>query len=249
MAVPVAVTVVVPAFNETLRLPTALRALEAYFTATTRPFEILVVDDGSTDQTVSVVERLAIPTVRVLKLPTNRGKGAAVRAGMLAARHPWVLMTDADLSTPIEEFTFLSRAIESGADIAIGSRAAVGARIEVHQHPLRELAGRAFNHLVRSLLVRGIKDTQCGFKLFTREAARRIFTHGLTDGFSFDVEALFLAQRGGMVIAEVPVLWRHHASTRVSFAGGLRAFSDVAAIKLAALRGRYGTSHDLRAGG
>jgi dolichyl-phosphate beta-glucosyltransferase len=116
----------------------------------------------------------------------------------------------------------------------------------VHQHRLRELAGRTFNHLVRGLLVRGIKDTQCGFKLFTREAARGIFARGLTDGFSFDVEALFLAQRGGMVIAEVPVLWRNDASTRVSLAAGLRAFSDVVAIGLAAARGRYDASDDLR---
>lgn len=237
----VGVSVVVPVFNEARRVPATLRAITDYFSAAARPFEILVVDDGSTDSTVTTVEAMAIAAVRVLRLPNNRGKGAAVRVGMLAARHPWVLMSDADLSTPIEEFTRLSRVVESGADIAIGSRAVDGAQIEVHQHPAREYTGRFFNALVRHLLMPDLWDTQCGFKLFTRSAARRLFEQSRVDGFSFDVEVLFLAHRSGLRVSEVPVHWRHDASTRVSMAGGLRAFVDILRIRAVAATGGYGS--------
>ena len=149
-------------FNEAPRAPATLKAVSAYFTASQCVHEILVVDDGSTDGTAAAIEALGLPAVVVLPLETNRGKGAAVKAGMLAARHPWILMTDADLSTPIEEFARLSSAIQSGADIAIGSRSVEGARVEVHQHAAREKAGRVFNGVVRQLLLPDIHDTQCG---------------------------------------------------------------------------------------
>ena len=237
---PEGLSIVIPMFNEAARAPATLRAVSAYFTASRCVHEILVVDDGSTDGTAAGIEALGLPAVVVLRLQTNRGKGAAVKAGMLAARHPWILMTDADLSTPIEEFARLSSAIRSGADIAIGSRAVEGARVEVHQHAARERAGRVFNGVVRQLLLPDIHDTQCGFKLFTRAAAREVFARSCVEGFSFDAEALFLARRARFVITEVPVCWRNDPSTRVSLVSGARAFLDLVRIWLLALAGRYG---------
>jgi dolichyl-phosphate beta-glucosyltransferase len=149
-------------------------------------------------------------------------------------------MTDADLSTPIEELERLEAALDAGADVAIGSRAVAGARIEVRQGAFRESAGRAFNRLVRLLLLPGIQDTQCGFKLWSASAAELAFSPLRLDGFSFDVEALYVARRGGLRIVEVPVVWRNDAATRVSGWSGARAFLDLVRIGLNAGIGRYG---------
>ena len=151
-------------------------------------------------------------------------------------------MTDADLSTPIEELPSLEARLDRGFDVAIGSRAVVGARIEVHQSAFRETAGRAFNVLVRLLLLPGIRDTQCGFKLFAARAARAAFEPVRLDGFSFDVEALYVARRLGLRVAEVPVLWRNDVATRVGGLSGTRAFLDLLRIRLNAARGRYGAA-------
>jgi dolichyl-phosphate beta-glucosyltransferase len=234
-----ALSVVIPAFNEAERLPATLAKIRAYLDGRGERYEILVVDDGSRDATVVQAERHGGAATRVLKNERNRGKGHAVRQGMLAARGARRLMSDADLSTPIEELAALAARIDEGFDIAIASRAVAGARIEVHQSPLRESAGRLFNLIVRLLAVPGIHDTQCGFKLFTAAAAVAVFSAARLDGFSFDVEALFVARSRGLRIAEVPVTWRNDAATRVSAARGAQAFADILRICANDLRGRY----------
>lgn len=234
-----ALSVVIPAFNEAQRLPATLARVHAYLDARGAPYQVLVVDDGSSDATADVA-RAARASVEVLRHDQNRGKGHAVRAGMLAAAGERRLMTDADLSTPIEELEHLEAGLERGFDVAIGSRAVAGARIEVHQPLYREAMGRLFNRAVQALLLPGLHDTQCGFKLWSARAAEAAFGPCRQDGFSFDVEALYVARRRGLRITELPVVWRNDAASRVGIAGGATAFFDLLRIRLAAARGGYG---------
>ena len=196
-------SVVIPAYNERARLPRTLERIRGFLAG--RPHEIVVVDDGSADGTAEAARAAAGDALVLLRNEGNRGKGYSVRRGMLAARGARRLMTDADLSTPIEELARLEQALEDGHGVAIGSRALAGARIEVRQPLYRESLGRLFNVFVRALAVPGVRDTQCGFKLFTAAAAQAVFTAARLDGFSFDVEALFIARQLGYRVAEVPV--------------------------------------------
>jgi len=205
-------SVVIPAYNEERRLPATLNAVLADLRGRRRPFEVLVADDGSSDATARLA-REAGPEVRVLRLP-HRGKGAAVRDGVLASSGDLVLVTDADLSTPIEEVDLLVAALE-GCEVAIGSRNVAGARVAVRQRLDRRVMGRVFNLLVRVLLLPGLQDTQCGVKLFRRDVALAVFERCQSDGFAFDVEALSLARRLGHRVAEVPVEWRNSPDSRV----------------------------------
>ena len=234
-------SVVIPAFNEERRLPATLARLQSYLDAHGRSYEVLVVDDGSQDRTAGVAQAGG-RNVAVLRHDVNRGKGHAVRAGMLAATGALRLMTDADLSTPIEELARLEAGLEHGFDVAIGSRAVAGATIEVHQPAYREAMGRLFNRLVQALLLPGLHDTQCGFKLWRADAAAAAFAACRLDGFSFDVEALYVARRRGLRIVELPVVWRNDAATRVGLGGGAFAFVDLVRIRWAAARGGYGSS-------
>lgn len=231
-----ALSVVVPALNEEDRLPRTLERITSHLGRRGGAYEVLVVDDGSRDATAVRAEAAG---AIVLRNEGNRGKGFAVRRGMLAARGARRLMTDADLSTPIEELDRLSARMDEGHDVVIGSRAMAGARIEVRQPWYRENMGRLFNLFVRALAVPGVRDTQCGFKLFSAAAARDVFSATRLDGFSFDVEALFLARRKGYRIAEVPVLWRNDAASRVSLFRGFLAFPDLLRIRANAWAGRY----------
>lgn len=226
-------SVVIPAFNEVDRLEPTLRRVIEYCRAERPSYQVLVVDDGSSDGTAALARRVGLecPELQVIELGANRGKGAAVRAGMLAAEGRRVLFSDADLATPIEELAKLERALDGGHDIAIASRAAPGADIRVRQHPLRELMGRSFNLMVRLAAIGGIRDTQCGFKLFTRAAARDLFGRAAVDGFAFDVEILWLA-RGRYRVAEVPVVWRHVEESKVSpGSDAARMFVDLIRIR------------------
>jgi dolichyl-phosphate beta-glucosyltransferase len=210
-------SVVIPAYNEATRIGPTLEAVERWLEAGKEDYEVIVVDDGSADETARIVEEAgrANPRIGLLRLEKNRGKGAAVRAGVLATRGEEVLFSDADLATPIEELAKLRPQLADGYAVAIGSRGLPGADIQVRQHPMRELMGRTFNVIVRTLLVGGIKDTQCGFKLFRGDVARELFAEARVDGFAFDVEILLLALRHHKV-AEVPVVWRHVEQSKVS---------------------------------
>ena len=197
--------------------------------------ELLVVDDGSHDSTARVVEEFARqnPCVRLARNPGNRGKGYAVRHGMLEAKGDWILYTDADLSTPIEEVEKLFRATrEQGAAIAIGSRAIDRSLVEVHQPPLRELSGRAFNLVMRMVTGLSFRDTQCGFKLYRADAARQIFPRQKQDGFSFDVEDLLIAKKLGIRAVEVAVRWANVEGTKVGLSQGMMSFLDLVKIRM-----------------
>src|SRR6266581_1363816 len=198
-------SVVIPAFNEAERLPRTLARVNAYLAGQEPAYEIVVVDDGSTDGTAESAQAGGGPALTLLRHQPNRGKGYSVRRGMLLARGERRLMTDADLSTPIEELPRLMARMDEGYDVVIASRALPGANIEVHQPWYRENMGRAFNLLVRAVAAPGLHDTQCGFKLFAAAAAEEAFGAGRMDGFAFDVEALVIARLRGRRVAEVPV--------------------------------------------
>lgn len=213
-------SVVIPAYNEGVRLLRTLEATVVYLDSRHIPFEIVVVDDGSGDTTSQVSADFALKyerreercgLVRTLRYDINRGKGHAVRYGILRATGAFILFMDADLATPIEELEKLEDVLnpEAHIEVAIGSRPLKESRLEVRQPWFREICGRAFNKVVQLLATPGILDTQCGFKLLTRRAAQDIFSRCQLDGFSFDVEALFLARKLKYRIAEVPVRWAH----------------------------------------
>ncbi len=240
----IAVSVVIPAYNEEARLPSTLASLVAFFEGKPEMrSEVLVVDDGSADRTAQVAESYAGRgvAVRVLRNPGNRGKGYSVRHGMLEAAGDWVLFTDADLSAPIEELDkLIAERDRTGADVVIGSRALDRSLIGVHQSMFREQAGRVFNLLMQLLLGLPFWDTQCGFKLYSREVARQAFGRQRIDGFGFDAEVLFIARKRGYKIAEVPVRWNHVEGTKVSMAGdSATMFLDLVRVRWNQVRGKY----------
>jgi dolichyl-phosphate beta-glucosyltransferase len=237
--------VVIPAYNEASRLPPTLRRLRDYLAARPGSHEILVVDDGSSDGTADAARAADCPGLEILRTKTNHGKGHAVRLGMLRARGERILMTDADLSTPIEDLERLLLRLAEGYDVAIGSRALAGADVQVHQPWYRENAGRAFNLFVRLLVLPGLRDTQCGFKVWESGAAREAFAAGRLDGFCFDVEALYLARKRGRRIIEVPVTWRNDAASRVGAVRGMAAFLDLVRIRVNDWRGLYAPAQGL----
>jgi dolichyl-phosphate beta-glucosyltransferase len=227
-------SMVIPAYNEARRLPPTLARLRDYLEAGADTYEVLVVDDGSTDDTVSVAQAVARewPQLEVLTLPQNQGKGAAVREGMLHARGALRAFSDADLSTPIEELPRLRSHLGGACHVAIASRDAPGSDIQVHQPRWREFMGRTYNRILRLLVLPGIRDTQCGFKLFTSEAAEACFAPLETFRFGFDAEVLVRAHRRGWEIAEVPVQWRHVEESRVGGIGdALRMLYDLVMLR------------------
>ena len=236
-------SIIVPAFNEEARLPESLRRIEEYVARAGWVFhEILVVDDGSTDGTFAAAKTFAAnnANIRVLRNPGNRGKGYSVRHGMLEAQGEWCLFSDADLSAPIAELEKLWLAVgREGADIAIGSRALDRTLIGIHQPGMRETAGKVFNFVMRLATGLAIADTQCGFKLFRQSVARDVFARQTLERFGFDVEVLFIAQKRGYKVAEVPVRWNHAEGSKVGMFTGLHAFVELAKVRLNDLQGRY----------
>jgi glycosyltransferase involved in cell wall biosynthesis len=236
-------SIVIPAYNEALRLGSTLEKVRQYLESRNYSGELIVVDDGSTDQTGQLLEEVQRlrPAVRVLRNDSNRGKGFSVRRGVLEARGELVLFTDADLSAPIEETNKLLAALESaGADAVVGSRALQRRLIGVHQPWWREWAGRAFNWLVRFFTGLRIRDTQCGLKLFRRLSTRRAFELQRVNGFGFDPEVLFLIERFGGRVVEVPVRWNDSPATKVRFLrDAARMFLDLLALRWRAATGQY----------
>lgn len=208
-------SVVIPAYNEEARLEPGLRQALAYLQRRGESFELLVVDDGSRDGTVRVAAAFAGQGVRVLRHERNRGKGAAVRTGIVASRGRKILLSDADFSTPIEEIEKLERFLTSVTPLVIGSRGLADSRVEKRQPAYREMMGKTFNRLIRLIGVRGIRDTQCGFKLAQGDIGRALCANLLIEGFAYDVELIWLARRHGYQVAEVGVVWINSPDSRV----------------------------------
>lgn len=228
-------SIVVPAYNEEKRLPESLRKIKLFLRTQSFASELLVVDDGSSDRTAELAEsELSGFSGRVIKNPGNRGKGFSVRNGILQAKGRYILFSDADLSTPIEEVSVFLKHLENGADVVIGSRALDASAIEVRQNFLRELMGKTFNRMARLLTFKGVKDSQCGFKAFTHNAARDLFTRQTLDGFGFDVEIIFLTQKLGYKLLECPVVWRNAEGSRVRIVSdSMNMFLDLIRIRWA----------------
>lgn len=241
-------TIVIPAYNEERRIGPSLGAIVSWAGGFGRPVEVLVVDDGSTDGTARVArEALAAwPASTILVNERNRGKGYSIRRGVLAAVGAVVLVTDADLSTPVEESErLLARLVPQGGGLVIGSRALSESRVEVHQNPVRELMGKMFNRLVRVMTGLPFHDTQCGFKLMTRTDVTPIFERARIDGFSYDVELLYVAARRGLPVAEVGVTWRNAPGSKVGILSDpLRMLRDVWRVKRWYARGHYDGAAD-----
>ena len=211
------ISIVIPAFNEALRLPATLDRVESHLKTIGVPAEVIVVDDGSDDATVQIVRERAArwPQLKLVVAERNGGKGGAVRLGMAAARGRYRIFSDADLSVPIDDMEKLLRPLRAGAGVAIASRGLRDSQVELHQPWYRETMGKIFNRLVRIFVLGGVNDTQCGFKAFTAEVADRVFPVLQTRGFGFDVEVLYRAQQAGYRIVEVPTRWINSPQSRV----------------------------------
>ena len=236
-------SIVIPAYNESARIPAALQQVVACVRERAWHAEVIVVNDGSTDRTAEVVRDFArtAPEVRLVENPGNRGKGYSVRAGMLQALGEIVMFTDADLSSPIEEAERLFDAIAAGADIAIGSRWLEKNRQTQRQPLYRQFFGRCFNAVTRLVMGLPFADTQCGFKAFTRHAAQTVFQLQTIERWGFDPEILFIALKRGFRVVEVPVSWGHDERTRMSYIkDGAQMLEEIATIRWNALRGHYG---------
>lgn len=236
-------SVIVPAYNEERRLPGSLESIFSYLALQPYRSEVIVVDDGSKDRTSDIAESVGrkhkIP-LRILKNESNQGKGYSVRRGLLEAKGRICLFSDADLSTPIEEFEKMKEHLDGGWDIAIGSRGLSESKVEIHQSWYRETMGKTFNILVRLITVGGLHDTQCGFKAFRSEFVKQVCPRLRIDGWAFDVELLMAAQMGGYRIKEVPVRWRNDENTRVNaVVDSTKMFLELLKIRWMAVRGTY----------
>lgn len=226
------ISVVIPAFNEASRLAPSLRQALDYLARRGASYELLVVDDGSRDATAEVAEGFAGEGVQVIRLERNRGKGGAIKTGMLASRGELVLLSDADFSTPIQEVEKLERWLAE-APVVVGSRAVAGSQIDQRQPFYRELMGKTFNRIIHLLGVRGVRDTQCGFKLLRGDVARRLASELTIDGFAYDVELVWLARRAGYRVEEVGVVWANSPDSRVDpIRSSLSMLRDVVLMRL-----------------
>ncbi len=241
-------SIIIPAYNEEKRLPRSLDKIVAFLQEQPEPMEVLIVENGSTDRTTEIAEAYAAryPFIRVLHSP--KGKGAAVRTGMMAGRGRYLFMCDSDLSMPIEEVRKFLPPILDNYDIAIASREGPGAH-RYGEPVYRHIMGRVFNLIIRVLAVPGLQDTQCGFKSFRREVAREIFALQKMDGWAFDVEALFIALRRGYKVIPVPINWYFDPDSRVRpLHDTWRMFRDVLKIRINGWRGAYDDTGSKHAG-
>ncbi len=235
-------SIVIPVYNEAAIITQTLQKVDAYMSAKGHRSEVIIVDDGSTDSTATLVAEFARgkPEVRLVSNDTNQGKGFSIRHGVQESRGEFVLFSDADLSTPIEEADKLLAWLEKGYDVAIGTRGTGNGTVYVPQPPIRLLAGKTFSLIQRAVAGVNIGDTQCGFKAYTRNAANKIFPMQRIRGFAFDVENLYLAQKLGFRIRPVPVDWVNNRDSRVRFLNdSLRMLADLVAIRVNSVRRLY----------
>ncbi len=233
-------SVVVPAFNEAVRIGACVERASAYLAAQSYASELIVVSDGSTDATAQIARDAGRNRVQVIETPHNRGKGCAVRTGVLAATGSCVLFSDVDFSTPLHEVERFLAAIANGLDVVVGSRALPDSDVRVRQAWWRQSMGRSFNVMMRAVIDIEMRDTQCGFKCFRREAARAIFSRAQIDRYAFDVEVLWVAQRLGLRVGELPVIWADDRQSKVHpIRDSLRMLLDLAAIRRHDARGAY----------
>jgi dolichyl-phosphate beta-glucosyltransferase len=239
-------SIVIPAYNEESRIAPTIRDIVVYCRSQGRAFELIVVDDGSRDGTTRVGRALSLefPEVTVIRLAANHGKGYAVRSGVVNAVGRTILFADADGATPISELERLEAALNGGADIAVGSRALRASGVQVRAKVYRHLMGRTFHQLVEWLTDCGVKDTQCGFKLFNARVAQELFSRMRMNGYSFDVEVLTMARRLGYRVVEVPVNWTHIPGSKVRLTvDSFRMAADLFRIRAHCLRGEYEAPH------
>jgi glycosyltransferase involved in cell wall biosynthesis len=235
-------SIVIPAYNECLRIEGTLERVMGCVRERNWDAEVLVIDDGSTDETTDIVQRWmqTNPRLHMVRNPGNRGKGYSVRNGLLQSAGEIVMFTDADLSAPMEEAQLLMDAIDAGADVAIGSRWLDKQRQTIHQPLYRRFFGRCFNWVTRRVMGLPFKDTQCGFKAFKRDAAQVIFRLQTIERWGFDPEILFIARKLKYKIVEVPVTWGHDERSRMSYLkDGMKMLEEMAQIRRNSLRGRY----------
>ena len=237
---PPTVSVVIPAYNEAERIVPTIGAIAAYMSTLAMPWELIVADDGSTDETVALLQGLEMTNLRVLIAERNGGKGSAVRRGMQAARGEYVLFADADNSTPIEQLgPMLARMEDEGFDVLVGSRAADGAQ-EANRSLLRQTMSDTLRWIVQNIMQIGVQDTQCGFKLFRKDVADELCARQTIDGFSFDLELLYLTGRLGYKLGEQPVEWFDAPGSKVDSMKEARRFiKDIARIRMNDMRGVY----------
>jgi dolichyl-phosphate beta-glucosyltransferase len=236
------ISIVIPAFNEEKRLTATLTSVYDFFTIKNSQFEIIVVNDGSSDGTADLVDKFSqnYPQIKLISYPDNKGKGFAIKTGVLSAQGTVILIDDADGSSPIEEYQRLKTAIDDGAAIAIGSRAKPDPNCNVKALPYRTYIGNTFNSIVQSLLLPGIHDTQCGFKLFKKEIAHEIFSDATIDGYAFDVEILYLARQREYKIDEISINWHNAAGSKVNiWIDSFKMLFQVLKISWRAFQGKY----------
>lgn len=238
----VEVSIVVPAYNEEVRLSRTLPVILDYLRSSGRSYEVIIVDDGSTDRTAELSASIARtePRLKVISHERNSGKGRAVRTGVMAASGDYVIFTDADLSTPIDTVAPFLKILSNGADVVIGNRRMRESQVEVRQAPVRELIGRLYTLMSRALLGANVTDQACGFKGFTRRAAREIFGRQRVFGWAFDAESLYIAGRLGLRVHEEPVVWRHELGSKVKMARAcVESFVNLFVIRWNGLAGKY----------
>lgn len=224
--------IIIPAYNEQSRIENSLRRIQQYINEQSYEAIVLVISDGSTDETVKIAQSFSAEDSRfqVHHYSPNRGKGCAVRTGMLMTEAEWLLLCDADLAAPIEE---VEKLFSASTPIAIGSRALNRKQMEIKQPFLRRIAGQMFNFVVQTLAIRGLQDTQCGFKLFSKESAKEIFSRCKLDGYSYDFEALMVGKALGYEISEVPIRWEHQEGSKVNLlCDGLKMIKDLVILRL-----------------
>lgn len=235
-------SVIIPAYNEESRILAGLDVLVRYLRAQNYDWELVVVDDGSTDRTVEIASSWAssVDEARVLSIP-HKGKGAAIRHGMLDANGQYRMMCDADTAMPVEYLESFIRKMEEGFDIVIGSRQIEGAR-RFGESPMRHFMGRLFNKAVQTIAIRDFQDTQCGYKCFRGAVAERLFQVQQTNGWGFDVEILYLATKNGLRVLEMPIDWYHRKDSKVRpGVDSLTMLRDIIAVRLRSATGKYGT--------